>query len=120
MRGTTPRAAKLSSADRRPDAAQKNDSSSNSQPFGLATRAGFAGPSLEPYSWEGYWGRGCPPPDQIGIPQSGNQRSSSGSIGSSAAICALSCSSRSVARSPGAPSPLPVVTGTNGYQKPRL
>ena len=41
---------------------------------------------------------------QNGIPHSGNQRSSSGSIGSSPPICAFSCSSRSVLRSlsPGA------------------
>ena len=39
----------------------------------------------------------------MGTPQSGNQRSSSGSIGSSPSICALSCSSRSTLRccSPG-------------------
>jgi hypothetical protein len=51
---------------------------------------------------------------QIGTPQSGNQRSSSGSIGSSVPACALSCSSRSTLRccSPSA--------GTNGYQAPRL
>lgn len=52
---------------------------------------------------------------QIGIPQSGNQRSSSGSIGSSADICAFNCSSRSVARSLASPG-----SGTNGYQQPRL
>jgi len=53
-------------------------------------------------------------PRQNGTPHNGNQRSSSGSIGSSSPICAFSCSSRSVLRSlsPGA--------GTNGYQEPRL
>ena len=50
-------------------------------------------------------------PNQIGIPHSGNQRSSSGSIGSSSAICAFSCSSRSVLRSCALPG-----CGTNGYQ----
>ena len=51
---------------------------------------------------------------QNGTPQSGNHRSSSGSIGSSEPSCAFSCSSRSVLRclSPGA--------ATNGYQVPRL
>ena len=53
---------------------------------------------------------------QIGIPQSGNQRSSSGSIGSSSPICAFSCSSRSVERSLAwLPPPLPgrARTGTS-------
>ena len=51
---------------------------------------------------------------QMGIPQRGNQRSSSGSKGSSVPVAALICSSRSVLRclSPGA--------GTNGYHVPRL
>ena len=51
---------------------------------------------------------------QMGIPQRGNQRSSSGSKGSSVPVAALICSSRSVLRclSPGA--------GTKGYQEPRL
>jgi hypothetical protein len=51
---------------------------------------------------------------QMGIPQRGNQRSSSGSKGSSAPVAALICSSRSGLRrlSPG--------EGTNGYQLPRL
>jgi len=51
---------------------------------------------------------------QMGIPHRGNQRSSSGSKGSSGPVAALICSSRSVLRclSPGA--------GTKGYQVPRL
>jgi hypothetical protein len=58
---------------------------------------------------------------QIGIPQSGNQRSNSGSIGSSELICALICSSRSVERCPPESPALPAPSaGTNGYQKPRL
>jgi hypothetical protein len=51
---------------------------------------------------------------QTGMPHSGNHRSSSGSIGSSSPICALSCSSRSVERCWAPPA------GTNGYQLPRL
>ncbi len=58
--------------------------------------------------------RDAAPPAQIGMPHSGNQRSSSTSNGSSTPTIALTCSSRSVSRcwSPSA--------GTNGYQAPRL
>ncbi len=52
--------------------------------------------------------------DQIGMSQSGNQRSSSGSTGSSGPIWALMRSSRSLSRCCSPPD------GTNGYQKPRL
>ena len=51
---------------------------------------------------------------QMGIPQRGNQRSSSGSKGSSVPVAALICSSRSVLRC------LSPAAGTNGYQLPRL
>src|ERR1700682_6380009 len=64
--------------------------------------------------------RSARPAAQIGIPHSGNQRSNSGSIGSSALIWALICSSRSVERSPPAPSLPAPGAGTNGYQNPRL
>ena len=51
---------------------------------------------------------------QMGIPHRGNQRSSSGSKGSSAPVAALICSSRSVLRC------LSPAAGTKGYQLPRL
>ena len=51
---------------------------------------------------------------QMGIPHRGNQRSSSGSKGSSGPVAALIWSSRSVLRC------LSPAAGTNGYQLPRL